>query len=196
MRVYTVRKPGPNTDREFQAYVNLLEEIGIDIANVPRTPEPDTDHRWLYVWKSKPLAERFSRELAARLRDPSWEVHEFEVEEEERGPLAPLTIRSIPTSEGTAFRLEQKSLERLLQHFPNARLQGEAKVPQQVLFPAAVREDFERQHGPVWGQVIIILTGLPEEAISRLGGVRILDGEGHVLHERLPSEPRRAGRAS
>ena len=196
MRAYTVRKSGPNTDREFQTYVNLLEEIGIDIANVPRTPDPGTGNRWLYVWESKPLAERFSRELGARLRDSSWEVYEFEVEEEERGPLAPLTIRSISTSEGTAFRLEQKSLQRLLQYFPNARLQGEAKIPQQVLFPAEVREDFERQHGPVWDQVIIILTGLSEKEISRLGGIRILDEDGRVLHERLRSEPRRAGTAS
>jgi hypothetical protein len=50
-------------------------------------PEPGTDKRWLYVWKSKALAERFSRELGARLRDASWAVHEVEIEQEERGPL-------------------------------------------------------------------------------------------------------------
>src|SRR4051794_11853055 len=99
MKVYTVRKRGPNTDREFQAYVDLLEDIGIDIADVPRTPEPGTTNRWLYVWQSKPLAERFVRELRARLRDPSWFVHEFDSPEPaQRGPLAPLTILSIPTS--------------------------------------------------------------------------------------------------
>jgi hypothetical protein len=191
MKAYTVRKPGPNTDREFQAYINLLEEIGIDIADVPRTLEPDTDNRWLYVWKSKPLVERFACELGARLHDSSWFVHEFEVEKEERGPLAPLTIRAIPTSEGTVFRLEQKSLERVLQYFPNTKLQGETRLPPQVLFQSQVRDDYERQHGPVWDQVIIILTGIPEGAIARLGGIRIVDEEGRVLHERLPSSPRR-----
>ena len=61
MRVYTVRKPGGNTDKEYEAYTELLEEVGIDLANAPRTPEPGTTNRWLYVWKSRPQAERFAR---------------------------------------------------------------------------------------------------------------------------------------
>jgi hypothetical protein len=188
MIAYTVRKPGPNTDREFRAYIDLLQDIGIDIADVPRTPEPGASNRWLYVWTNKRLAERFAGELGSRLRDPSWFVHEFELaaddlSNERRGPLAPLTILSIPTNEGTEFRLEPASQERILKHFPNARpSQGH------VTFPVQDREDFERQHGPVWDQVIILLTGVPEEAIARLGGVRIVDDEdGQVLYERLPS---------
>jgi hypothetical protein len=188
MRVYTVRKSsGPNTDKEFQAFVDLLQDIGIDVANVPRTPEPGTPNRWLYVWQDRALAERFARELGTRLRDRSWVVHEFELPgdrlpDESRGPLVPLTIFSIPTSEGTEFRLESASQERIRTHFPNAHLAG------QVTFPHQIREDYERQHGPVWGQVIILLTGIPDEAIARLGGVRIVDEEDdRVLYERLPS---------
>jgi hypothetical protein len=189
MKVYTVKKHGLNTDREYQAYVDLLQDIGIDIADVPRIPEPGPTNRWLYVWQSKPLAERFARELGARLRDSSWFVYEFDVPADEqssqRGPLAPLTIVSIPTSEGTEFRLEPTSQERILTHFPNAHPAG--KVP----FPAQVREDYERQHGPVWNQVIMVLTGIPEEAVARLGGVRVVTHEGQLLHERLPVAARR-----
>jgi hypothetical protein len=181
MEAYTVRKHAPNTDREHQAYVELLQDIGIDIADVPRTPEPETANRWLYVWQSKPLAERFARELGARLRDSAWFVHEFDLPEPaERGPLAPLTILSIPTSEGTEFRLEPTSQERILTHFPNARPAGK------VVFAAQVRADYERQHGPVWDQVITVLTGIPEESVARLGGVRIVTSEGQTLHERVP----------
>ncbi len=188
MIAYTVRKPGPNTDREFKAYIDLLQDIGIDIADVPRTPEPGKSNRWLYIWTDKRLAERFAQELGSRLRDPSWFVHEFELaaadlSNERRGPLAPLTILSIPTSEGTEFRLEPASQERILKHFPNAR-----PTKGKVTFPEHVREDFERQNGPVWNQVIILLTGVPEEAIERLGGVRIVDDEdGQVLYEGVPS---------
>ena len=186
MIAYTVRKPSPNTDKEFQAYIDLLEDIGIDIAEVPRTPDPGKSNRWLYVWTNKRLAERFARELGSRLRDPSWFVHELELADadlsnERRGPLAPLTILSIPTSEGTEFRLEPASQERILKHFPNARPSG------QVTFPEQARQDFEWQNGPVWDQVIILLTGVPEEAIARLGGVRIVDDEhGQALYEYLP----------
>ena len=181
MKVYTVKKPGLNTDREYQAYSDLLEAIGIDIADVPRTPEPGTTNRWLYVWQDKSLAERFASELRARLRDSSWHVHEFDLQEPaQRGPLAPLTILSIPTSEGTEFRLEPTSQERILTHFPNARPSG------QVTFSTQVRADYERQLGPVWDQVILLLTGIPEEAVGRLGGVRIVTPDGQTLHERVP----------
>lgn len=190
MRMYTVRRPGPNTDREFQTYIELLQEIGIDIADVPRTPEPGTTNRWLYVWRSKLHAERFARELGARLRDPSWFVHEFDVPDDEpiderRGPLAPLTILSIPTRQGTEFRLEPTSLERILLHYPNARVVG------QVTFPTQERLEFERQHGPIWDQVIPPLTGIPEEAVARLGGVRIVTPEGQELYERIPADTSR-----
>jgi hypothetical protein len=184
MKVYTVKQHAPNTDREYQAYVDLLQDIGIDITDVPRIPEPETSNRWLYVWQSKPLAERFARELGARLRNSSWFVHEFEVPEDEqssqRGPLAPLKIVSIPTSEGTEFRLEPASQERILMHFPNAHPAGK------VTFPVQVRADYEIQHGPVWDQVIKVLTGIPEEAIAGLGGICVITSEGHLLHERLP----------
>ncbi len=191
MRVYTVRKPEFNTDREFQAYIDLLEEIGIDIANVPRTPEPGTTNRWLYVWRSRPQAERFARELGRRLRDPSWAVHEFDIPDEERGPLAPLVIWAIATAEGTLFRLDPKSQARVMHHFPNARLGGEYLFPRDILFPRQVREDYERQHGAVWNQVIIILTGIPDDSIDRLGGVRILSENGEVLHESIPTSVQR-----
>jgi hypothetical protein len=185
MQVYTVRKPGPNTDREFQAYIDLLEEIGLDIASVPRTPEPGSTNRWLYVWQSRPHAERFARELGGRLRDSSWAVHEFDIPDEERGPLAPLVIRAIPTTEGTAFRLDPKSQSRVMHHFPNAKLVGEVSLPWQV------RDDDERQYEPVWNQVIINLTGISDESIDRLGGVRILAENGKILHERVPTNVHR-----
>jgi hypothetical protein len=181
-----VRKAGPNTDREFQAYIDLLQEIGIDLTDAPRTPEPGTTNRWLHVWKGKPQAERFARELGERLRDRSWHVHEFDVpgnpfSGERRGPLAPLTILAIPTSEGTEFRLESASQERVMAHFPNAPVAG------QVASPAQGREDFERAHGPQWDQVIIRLTGIPEDALERLGGVRVVTPDGERLYERIPS---------
>ncbi len=185
MKVYTVRKPEPNTDREYKAYTDLLQSIGIDVANVPRTPEPGTSSRWLYVWKSKPQAERFARELGERLRDRTWQVHGFELPDEQLsnevfGPLVPLTILSIPTSEGTEFHLESASQQRILTHYPNANSVGRME------FPTQMRQDYQNQHGSVWEQVIIVLTGIPNEAIERLGGVRIVTTDGEVLHERVP----------
>jgi hypothetical protein len=189
MQVYTVRKKGGlNTDEEFQAYVDLLEEIGIDISSVPRTREPETDNYWLYVWRSRTQAERFARELGARLHDPSFEVHPFEIPNEDRGPLAPLTIQAIPTRQGTIFRLAPRSLGRVMLHFPNAPLKGELTLPREVHLPTRMGEDDQRTQGPDWDEIIATLTGLPEDAIEELGGIRILAEDGRVLHQQLPSD--------
>jgi hypothetical protein len=187
MLAYTVRKSGPNTDKEFQAYTELLEEIGIDLAKVPRVLEPGTPNRWLYVWKSKPQAERFARVLCSRLHDNSWAVHEFEVSREESGPLAPLTIVATVLMNGTVFRLEPSSQARIMQHYPNARLIGEVVESAGVVFPHDARNDFERQHGSIWDQVIILLTGISDEEVASLGGVRIVTPNGDVIHEHVPA---------
>ena len=86
MHVYTVRKLGPNTDKELQAYIALLEEMGIDLVNIPRSLTPEAASFWLFVWKSKSQAESFARELGTRLHDSSWFVHEFELPQEESKP--------------------------------------------------------------------------------------------------------------
>ncbi len=188
MQVYTVTKPGFNTDREFQAYIDFLEEIGVDISNAPRVRGPGTQNEWVYVWTNRTQAERFARELGRRLRDDSFYVRDFRIPggEEDRGPLAPLTILSIPTREGTVFRLESRSMDRVMRHFPNAMLRGEVTRRGAVLAPAGPREDGWRQDDPGWEDIIIQLTGLDEEAVARLGGIRILDEDRRVLHQRLP----------
>jgi hypothetical protein len=88
---------------------------------------------------------------------------------------------------GTVFKLEPSSQARIMHHFPNARLVGEVVESAGVVFPHDVRNDFERQHGPVWDQVIILLTGISEEEIATLGGVRIVTPHGEILHEQLPA---------
>ena len=89
MDVFTMTKPGGTRDHEFEAYTRLLEDIGVDVANVPRIPEPGTRRRWLYAWRRKEEAEGFARELKLRTRDGSWHVSQFKVDEEDRGPVAP-----------------------------------------------------------------------------------------------------------
>ena len=194
MPVYAVTKPGGTTDAEFQSYIELLEAFGIDVTDAPRVPEPGTDHRWLYVWQRRDQAARFARELGVQTYDRSWEVREFEPLSDHRGPLAPVEILVIPTPDGTVFRLTQRSLIRISEHYPNARLVGELsrrsseahRVPV-FLWPTKTRADFERKHGPVWEQVVMILSGLPIETIDRIGGYRFVDARGETLHESAPS---------
>ncbi len=183
MRVFTVTKPEGTKDAEFEAYVRLLEEIGIDVSNAPRVAEPGTSRRWLHVWHSQPEAERFTRELRTRTRDQSWEMYSFDSDAEFEGPVAPLEIIAVPTVGGTEYRLHPKGQERILREYPNSRL-----VPQ-VFWSRETQHDYESTHGPIWNQVAILLTGLSEEQISKLGGYTIYVPGGEVLREAPESNP-------
>ena len=74
MHAYTVLKPRAIREQEYHAYTGLLEGIGIDINDVPRTPEPSTKNRWLYVWSDRNRADRFAPNFGGKLmidRGPS-----------------------------------------------------------------------------------------------------------------------------
>ncbi len=184
MHAYTVIKPLGIGEQEYQAYTGLLEGIGIDINDVPRTPEPSTRNRWLYVWSDRNRADRFARELRRRTDDRSWTIHEIDSPVEEHGPLAPLLIMAIESTDGTKFRVVAESQERVMRRFPDARLAGER------FFSTDTRFDYERQFGPgFWDQVAILLLGIPHELIARLGGFRVVTPEGEILHEDLLDRP-------
>jgi hypothetical protein len=177
MRVFTVMKPGGTKNEEFEAYRALLEEIGIDLSNVPRVPEPGTGRRWLYVWHDRAAAQAFARELGVRTRDSSWAVHEFDFPVEESGPLAPLDVIADPVADGTVYRLSTASQERILRRFPNTHLAGE------VFFSTRAQQDYERDHGLVWDQVILRLSGLSEAEVNELGGYRVYEIVRRTLYE-------------
>ena len=186
MNVFTVTKPGGTKDYEFEAYTRLLEEIGVDVANVPRVPEPETGKRWLYTWQRKEEAEAFARELTLRTRDGSWRVFPFKIEDEARGPVAPLDIYQVRTAEdqGVMYYLAPASRERIIKAYPHTRLYPSVTISQKDL------EGIKQQHGDIWwGQVRILLTGLTQEQVLSLGGYRVILPYGEIGHEELPQIP-------
>jgi hypothetical protein len=174
-------KPGGTTNQEFDAYKALLEEVGIDLSNVPRIPEPGTGRRWLYVWRDRTAAQGFARELSVRTRDSSWMIQEFDLPVEESGPLAPLDVIAEPVVDGTVYRLSTASQERITRRFPNTRLAGEVFVATQT------QQESERDHGPVWDQVILRLSGLSEAQVNELGGYRVYETVRRTLYESAPA---------
>ncbi len=140
MVVYTVSVPVGIKDKEFEAYTHLLAEVGINLSNSPRVPEPGTDKRWLYAWSKKSEAEAFAAELRRRTRNPNWFVHEFEVVSEERGPVAPLEIATFPEEDGYAYYLTPESRERVIATYPGTKL------------PASVKLEIDKQQDIQLGQ--------------------------------------------
>jgi hypothetical protein len=182
MLVYTVSMPVGTKNREFEAYTRLLAEVGIDLSNSPRVPEPGTERRWLYAWKKKSEAERFAAELRRRTRNADWFVHEFEVASEERGPVAPLEIATVPEEDGYTYYLTPESRERVVAAYPGTKLPPSVKVgiDKQQNLPW-------NQGGNWWMEVSHILTGRNDDEIDSLGGVRVIVGNDTVAFERIPT---------
>jgi hypothetical protein len=184
MDVLTVTKPGGTKAYEFQAYTRLLEEIGVDVADVPRVPEPETHRRWLYAWMREKEAEGFASVLRHRTRDGSWRVHQFEIEEEARGPVAPLDIYEIRDNDHESrYYLGPTSRERVIRAYPHT-----------PMYPVTVsRQDLEsmkQQFGEMWwDQLCILVTGLSQEKLLSLGGYRLILPFGEIGHEALPEIP-------
>jgi hypothetical protein len=185
MDVFTVMKPGGTKDYEFEAYTRLLEDIGVDVANVPRVPEPGTHRRWLYTWQRKTEAEAFARELKRRTGDGSWHVHQFKIEEEDRGPVAPLDIYQVrEEDQGVMYYLAPASRARVIRAYPHTRLDASVTISKEDL------ERIKQQHGDIWwNQMRILLTGLTKEQVLSLGGYRVILPYGGVGHEELPEIP-------
>jgi hypothetical protein len=180
--VYTVTKPVGTKDRDFEAYIRLLEDVGIDVSNSPRIPEPGTDRRWLYAWRRQIEAERFAEELRRRTGDAGWIVYQFEAASEKRGPVAPLDIARIPEKDGYTYYLTPASRERVVAAFPGT------KLPASLNLPIGVEQDFLGEKGDEgWMEIARLLTGRTDDEIDSLGGVRVIVGEGKVTFQRIPT---------
>jgi hypothetical protein len=92
MALTVSRKNGCAKDAEFEPYVRLLRQQGVDIGRSPRVPEPGTRRRWLYVWDSKRKAQAFADELIKRTRDNAWVVVDVDANPSE-GPLGPIIVQ-------------------------------------------------------------------------------------------------------
>ena len=182
MVVFTVTKPVGTKDKEFEAYTRLLEDVGIDVSNSPRVPEPGSDRRWLYAWKKKIEADRFVAELRRRTGDPSWFVHEFTSDSEQKGPVAPLDVASVPETSGYTYYLTPASRERVVAAYPGT------KLPPGITVKIGDQQDLLRTKGrDYWAELARILTGQSDEEIDALGGVRFLVGEDAIAYERISS---------
>lgn len=156
--------------REFDAYLRLLEQRGIDWTNTPRVPEPGTTNRWLYVWVDRRDAEDFREAIQVETRDEKWYVHDLpDTVQPSHGPLTPVVILMRRQSLGADFALHPHSRTLVRRRFPSARLVSSVSIESNRL------GDFERERGPIWEHVAQVLTGLSLPELTQLGGFRIID---------------------
>ncbi|MEO6808816.1 MAG: hypothetical protein ABI353_06860 [Isosphaeraceae bacterium] len=182
MLVYSVTKPFGTKDNEFEAYTRLLEEVGIDVSNSPRVPEPGPDRRWLYAWRKETEAGYFVADLRRRTRDRDWAVYAFENPGDERGPVAALEIASVPEQDGYTYYLMPASRERVVSAFPGTKLPGGLDVA------VDVQRDYLRDPGEQrWLKISQFLTARTVKELDSLGGIRIIGGGDSIVFQRIPT---------
>jgi hypothetical protein len=155
---------------EFDAYVRLLEKRGIDWSNTPRVPEAGTPNRWLYVWADHQDAEQFRDELAAETGDNKWYLRELAGDTKPSpGPLAHVLILMRRRSLGADFSLHPHSKTLIRRRFPQAHPVSSIAIEWRT------KSDFEREHGPIWDHIAVVLTGLTLEQLASLEGYEVYD---------------------
>jgi len=153
---YTVAyKDGGIKRHEFDAYVRLLERRGIDRSNTARVPEPGSSKRWLYVWRERKDAELFCAELQTETRDKKWHVRELAAgTQSSEGALIRVVVLMRRQSLSADFSLHPHSRTLIQRRFSNAHPVSSISIEW------TTKNDFEREHGPIWDHVAMVLTGL------------------------------------
>jgi hypothetical protein len=168
---FTVTRQG-GTNVDFEEYLQLLRQEGVDLARVPRVPEPDNRRRWLHVWDQKARAQAFAQELRKRTGDNAWKVVEVNGSVTE-GPLGPVEIHVAPKRIGWTFELEPLSQMTIQELFP-----GSCR-PSTVSVHVDTDDDLralQAQFGDLTRQVAVLLTGLSlEQLTGTFGGYRVFD---------------------
>ena len=86
-----------------------------------------------------------------------------------------LLLRMGIQHDGTVYRLDTRSQERIKEAFPEVE-----QLPMIMLGQRQATE-FERLHVPRWETMVQLLTGLTANQIAKLGGVRIYDTDNYCL---------------
>ncbi len=82
----------------------------------------------------------------------------------------PIIIYQSADREGSTFELSTPSRRALERRFG-----GQLRPAPRIFIAHATRDDYERLHGAIGKQIVLLLTGLSEERLSDLGRVEFRD---------------------
>ena len=81
----------------------------------------------------------------------------------------PIEILVTRQHDGTTYQLRPRSRERIEVRYP------EVHCTRSIFVGYDTESDFKHYHGPLWKQIVLILTGLTAERLAELGGYKIYD---------------------
>lgn len=84
--------------------------------------------------------------------------------------MEPIRIQMAHQTEGVTYALHPLSRRRILARWPDLRL-----LPK-VFIGYTTRDEFEALHGPVWREIVLLLSGHALEELEReFGGVELYE---------------------
>jgi hypothetical protein len=179
------RNDAGNTNEEFEAYSRLLNQLGYNLGKLPRSPDPKTGRRWVYVWSNRKEAEAFAKTLNKRTKGKDWVTDEVAAPPSE-GPMGPIIIQVGRRSSGWILGLNSLSWSMIQKAFPDAVAPASSLS---VDFESS--EDFFRKYESIpklASKVVPVLTGLLPERLDELGYALIEDDTHRTLMYSPPSE--------
>ena len=182
---YTVEPIRELSATDLETYIRLVRQSGLEVANLPRVPDPCAGRYWLAVWDEFVAADTFRAEVSTQTDEVGWRVVEVSGPTTE-GPLGPLIIRLIRQHGQYLFSigLIGRHLIRVLH--PDALTVGSLAIPAAFYNELrAARRDFF----PTLARTILpTLTGVTAGELSPLGyAVMDTDSE-QWLHYTPPAE--------
>lgn len=180
------RDDGLTKDAEFEDYVRLLRQKGVDLGKLPRVVEPKTGKRWLYVWQVEAQARAFATELSKRTGN-SWVVVKVDAPPSE-GPMGPIIIQVSRRSDGLVFGLHSLSRTIIQSAFPESKSRG-AKVTVSINFDTYAQ--FLESYGSInnlANEIVPTLTGLDKSQLERIGYALIEEDSDRTLVFVPPNE--------
>jgi hypothetical protein len=171
-RAYSVGLPHGNGQREFDAYVQILQQQGITIDDSTQIGNP-FGRKWLHVWDDRSNAEQFANRLRQVTGNRDWEVYDLSPPRSlaggQDGRSGPVEILVGRQADGSTYSLHPNSLKLIRQRFPQVH-------PRSTVFIGSdTRTDIAAGGASIYDQVAIILTGLAIGQLNELGGYRVVD---------------------
>jgi hypothetical protein len=99
-----------------------------------------------------------------------------------RGSMSKIIVEVGEQADGATFRLSPKTRTFLSSRF------GDLRPPSSVFVSNETASDFQHYYGPLREHLLMILTGLGESELKKVGAVEFVNpGDGKVLLESSPS---------
>jgi hypothetical protein len=164
---YTVVNPNGAKSEAYQLYSRMLRKQKVDLGKAPRTLEPGTCRRYLYIWDDREKAQLFAKEMKKRSGDREWEVRQVKTPVSE-GPLGPIFIDVTSQSNGWHFSLHLLSQALLNSAYP------QWLGPTSIFMDIPTWNEFQKKRGDLSvlaEQMATTLTGLDAVQLRAVGYV-------------------------